>query len=173
MPPIVQIIISTMVEFLGVTFVVVFTRSRTLEQRPLWGGCSLSSEPKEFSVCQSDMLRQAAGFGQEQPLKIEYEKHMEQQAATTLLMFLTPFVAWAFHGLGGMLNKHLGRNAVNGASVYNWLSVAIAALPALANDPKTFGRILAAFAISWIVGVSLSKKHKRSHLANAVKTTDA
>ncbi|MDN2672656.1 hypothetical protein OX459_14720 [Janthinobacterium sp. SUN026] len=98
---------------------------------------------------------------------------MEPKAATTLLMFLTPFVAWAFHGLGEVLNKHLGRNAVNGASVYNWLSLTIAALPALANNPQAFGRLLAAFSISWIVGVSLSKKHKRSHLANAVKTTDA
>jgi len=138
-------------------------------------GSLMGSSAGEKRYLRSAMGRKlpTTATGQEQPLKIKYEKHMKQQAATTLLMFLTPFIAWAFHGLGGMLNKHLGRNAVNGASVYNWLSVAIAALPALANNPKAFGRILAAFAISWIVGVSLSKKHKRNHLANAVKTTDA
>ena len=83
------------------------------------------------------------------------------KAAGTFLFLLLPFVAWSFHGIGKLIDKRLGRPAVNGASIYNWLTLAILFVVAVAGGPESFGRLIAMFSVSWIVAFALSKSYRR------------
>ena len=95
-----------------------------------------------------------------------------EKLAISVIMLTSPFVAWASYGLGLLIDRMLGRSAVNGASVFNWLTLGLVALAALANKPELFGRLLAAFAIAWLVGRHLSKQYKRNALASKLAPED-
>ncbi len=85
-----------------------------------------------------------------------------QKIGLSVIMLVSPFVAWASYGLGLLIDKILGRKAFNGASVFNWLTFGMVVVTALANEPERAGGLAAAFAISWFVGRRLSKKYKLS-----------
>ena len=100
------------------------------------------------------------------PVNADVRKQMEpdhaQRVALTALIFILPFVAWAFYGLGLLMDRLAQRRMMNGASAYNWLSLAFLALAALANRPELVGRLVVTFSISWFVARALSKKYKKA-----------
>jgi hypothetical protein len=81
-------------------------------------------------------------------------------AGSAVLLIVSPFIAWAFYGAGLFIDKLAGRKVVNGASIYNWLTLCLVVLAALASRPEHVGRLLVAFSLSWFVGRALSKKYK-------------
>ena len=85
-----------------------------------------------------------------------------QRAAFAALIFILPLVAWAFYGLGLLVDRLARRRVMNGASAYNWLSLAVLALVALANRPELVGRLVVTFSISWFVARALSKRYKKA-----------
>lgn len=91
-------------------------------------------------------------------------EHM--QAASTVLIFVLPFVAWGFYGIGLLVDRMAKCPVLNGASLYIWLSVAFVLVLALANRPEAVGRMLVAFSISWFVARALSKKYKQARQGN-------
>lgn len=81
-------------------------------------------------------------------------------AVGSFWIFVLPFIAWAFYGVGNLIDKIRGAPTVNGAAVYNWLSLAIVFIAGVGGGPERLGALLVAFSVSWIVGRSLSKKYR-------------
>ncbi len=71
-----------------------------------------------------------------------------------------PFVVWAVHSLGTLVDRLRGVPTINGAAVYNWLSLGWLFVVGFANGPEQFGSLLAMFSISWVVGWRLSRSYK-------------
>jgi hypothetical protein len=83
-------------------------------------------------------------------------------------LFVMPFVAWLFYAIGKLVDRLAGRAVLNGASIYNWLTLAYVAVVGLSGNAEGLGRLLVAFSVSWYVGRRLSKKYKAESAANVV-----
>jgi hypothetical protein len=82
------------------------------------------------------------------------------QIAFTLGWMIFPIVAMAFYGVENIIGQLVRRPVINGASLYNWLSVAITFVVGFAAGPEALGRMLATFSISWFVGWRLSVRYR-------------
>jgi hypothetical protein len=89
------------------------------------------------------------------------ELNKYSQIAVTLGWMIFPFVAMAFYGIGNIVGQTVGRPIINGASLYNWLSVAVTFVVGFAVGPEALGRLLATFSLSWFVGWRLSVRYRK------------
>jgi hypothetical protein len=95
--------------------------------------------------------------------RVNLDGEISARAARSLLMVVLPFIVWGLHSLGAVVNRMRGTPSINGAAVYNWLSLAWLFVVGLANGPQQFGSLVAMFSISWVVGWRLSKSYKNRH----------
>ncbi|MBA9872416.1 hypothetical protein ACUXPM_003894 [Ralstonia sp. 151470066-2] len=87
------------------------------------------------------------------------------QLIGSILIFLLPILAWILYEIGRLIDRVSGRPTVNGASVYNWLSLAAAFVIGWGAGPDALGVLIVALIPSWIVATRLSKKYRGQKLS--------